>query len=204
MACRDCGKLIVGKPVDSSHRTASEQQGLAGSAPFMPSTTTVETALAAVHEWEAPDYFEPVLGWRSWDIDPDYRPGEVPILNSLNGTPWPPGEAMEAQCNRTRAHDGVPGRNCSCGLYSANNLAHLQSMHYHAYNEEHGRGLRVVGELNNWGKVFPGTQGWRAQFAYPKVIYVPFEAWELAEGLRTGYGVTVKLMNTLKPVKKEA
>jgi hypothetical protein len=73
-------------------------------------------------------------------------------------------------------------------------------MGYHGYDENSDT-VCVVGQLANWGKVIEGTQGWRAEFAYPAVIYVPFEAWRLGAPIKKAYGVPVKLLNLLDPAK---
>jgi hypothetical protein len=35
-----------------------------------------------------------------------------------------------------------------------------------------GLGIAVVGEVLLWGKVIPGSRGYRGQFAYPKHLYI--------------------------------
>src|SRR5215471_2153916 len=65
------------------------------------------------------------------------------------------------------AHGQVPSEHCSCGIYARTDPAG-------AY--EHvslGGSLTVVlGTVKLWGKVIPGTQGWRAEYAYPDSLYV--------------------------------
>jgi hypothetical protein len=73
-------------------------------------------------------------------------------------------------------------------------------MPYHVYSEDN---FVVVGEVAMWGGVIPGTQGWRAQYGYPRQLLVPFEAWRLAAGLRADYGVPITLTNTLALGAKE-
>jgi hypothetical protein len=62
----------------------------------------------------------------------------------------------------------------------------------------------VLGQVANWGKVIEGTQGWRAELAYPVKLWVPFEAWKIAQALEAGYGVPVGLKNYLKPAARRA
>ena len=166
--------------------------------------------------FEAPDLVEPTAGWRAWSVSeelPAY--GVPPKLYSVSwGYYWAPRKKAEAECakpypcsepkivkdRRTgEEHEhviGVPGEHCSCGFYSAKTFEHLQSMGYHAYSEGTGR-FTVVGKLANWGKVIEGSQGWRAQYAYPVMLYVPLEASHLALPLKEGYGVSVRLRNVL-------
>jgi hypothetical protein len=74
-------------------------------------------------------------------------------------------------------------------------------MAYHRYREDD---FVVLGEVSMWGGVIEGTQGWRAQYAYPRRLLVPFEAWRQGAVLRTAYGVPVELANTLALVPAEA
>jgi hypothetical protein len=136
---------------------------------------------------DIPDIAGVVVGWRAWEVG-----GDPPRLHSIvQQTAWNPHERIEADCHKD--HD-VPDPQCSCGLYAARTLDHLSEMSYHLYSDDD---FVIVGEVAMWGGVIEGTQGWRAQFAYPRRLLIPFEAWRLAAGLRDIYGVPVELRNTL-------
>ena len=114
-----------------------------------------------------PDYISPVVACRVW------RWKETG-LQSLNGEPWLPDRPVEARCRVAPAarHVSVvhrpaevPDRNCTCGLYAAKNLEHLQQLGYVSYG--------VCGEVYLWGTVVEHRLGWRAQFAYPKNLILP-------------------------------
>jgi hypothetical protein len=62
------------------------------------------------------------------------------------------------------AHE-PPQTNCTCGVYAAKNLEHLCQFGYE------GRGIH--GEVYLWGTVVEHELGWRAQFAYPKTLFLP-------------------------------
>ena len=106
-----------------------------------------------------PDYISPVVGYRVWRWKPTG-------LKSLNGVPWRPGRPLAAEC-RVAAHD-LPHFNCTCGVYAAKNLKHLRRFGYE------NRGIH--GEVYLWGTVVEHTLGWRAQFAYPKSLFLPPDA----------------------------
>jgi rhodanese-related sulfurtransferase len=155
----------------------------------------------------APDVVGTVEGWRAWRVKLEApRFGTVPKLQSASYNYWwTPRVKARAECRKCRnpdpvAHDHVPGTHCTCGFYSAKTLDHLRSMGYHAYDENGGY-TSVVGQLANWGRVIEGSQGWRAEFAYPAVMFVPFEAWRLRKPLMRAYGVPVKLLNLLDDSK---
>lgn len=57
---------------------------------------------------------------------------------------------------------------CTCGVYAAKALDRLSSIRF--WN----RGIR--GEAWLWGAVVEHERGWRAQFAYPKTLFLPAEA----------------------------
>jgi hypothetical protein len=155
-----------------------------------------------------PDFTEVMIGWRAWGVPASWTPGEVPLLHSVTHGDyvWTPREVVEAHCPKAKFGKGsghgdpptVPGENCTCGFYSAKTRDHLQSMSYHKYDAERSGMFHVMGEVALWGKVVEGTQGWRAQFGYPRKLYVPFEAHKLVAPLKDAYGCEVVLNNILR------
>jgi hypothetical protein len=139
-----------------------------------------------------------VEGWRAWGIKADVESWEIPVLHSVTSGShvWQPREVQIATCNKRKDHE-CPDERCSCGLYSAKTLEHLQSMTYHLYDAEAQGMFHVVGQVANWGKVIEGSQGWRAAKAYPAQLFVPYEAWHLAPKLQEAYGGPVRLKNIL-------
>src|ERR1035441_8671118 len=107
-----------------------------------------------------PDYISPIIGYRVWRWDDAG-------LRSLNGKPWSPCKPLAAKCGAGKAHDAdeVPQTDCTCGFYAAKNLEHLRQFGYE------GRGIH--GEVYLWGTVVEHELGWRAQFAYPKSLFLP-------------------------------
>jgi hypothetical protein len=106
-----------------------------------------------------PDYISPVIGHRVWRWD-------LAGLKSLNGERWHPGQAMTARCRASNQHQ-PPQESCSCGIYSARSLDQLRWRGYAAF--------AISGEVHLWGTIVEHELGWRAQFAYPKNLVVPFE-----------------------------
>ena len=106
-----------------------------------------------------PDYISPIIGWRVWRW---YASG----LRSLNGKPWSPGQPLAAKCGAGNAHDAhePPQADCTCGVYAAKSLDHLRQIGLDRYG--------VLGEVNLWGTVVEHELGWRAQFAYPKTLFL--------------------------------
>jgi preprotein translocase subunit YajC len=117
-----------------------------------------------------PDYISPVVAYRVWRWDDTG-------LKSLNGELWCAGRPLEATCRAAvpgivfgcerpvhGAHE-LPHPECSCGVYAAKSIEHLRQFGYE------GRGIQ--GEVYLWGTVVEHKLGWRAQFAYPKSLFLP-------------------------------
>jgi hypothetical protein len=119
-----------------------------------------------------PDYISPIIGWRVWQW-------VAAGLKSLNGEPWSPNKPLAAACmvsirgrtaGRAEAvHDAndAPQETCRCGVYASKSLEHLHTTGYERYG--------IFGEVNLWGTVIEHERGFRAQFAYPKNLYLPLK-----------------------------
>lgn len=195
-ACVDCGKVMV---VTEEAQKEIEKIGEANL--HVPAPIGLELQEAVTGDLVVPDYTDVMIGWRAWHVEE--RPGFAPQLLSMNSTRWEPREVMEAVCARHEndPKHGVPTLSCRCGLYSAKSREHLLSMPYHYYDPDEG--IVVIGEVNLWGRIVEGTQGWRAQYGYPRKLFLPFEGWRLFDPLSEAYGVPVELNNTLKRNKKK-
>ena len=144
-----------------------------------------------------PDYLEPFVGYRAWNWDEE----GITSLNNVRWAPKVAFVATCPHVEETirvyeeglqhaqlagvtvvgfetdllgrfespeelRAAHPVPNENCTCGLYSGINMEHLQ----HDTDYIH-RGIH--GEVSLWGRVYPHSLGWRAQYGYPKYFVVP-------------------------------
>jgi hypothetical protein len=161
----------------------------------------------------APDYAEPILGWRLWLVVADG--GYLWLESLLYAIRWSPRRALDARCvphrrcdlcNQAEVHAApthpAPDAACECGIYaaaSADTLApYLDSTYPGRPSLE-----RVLGRVRLWGKVIECERGWRAERAYPERLYVPGRlgaerearnnALEIVAGLRD-YGVRVSLL----------
>jgi len=117
-----------------------------------------------------PDYISPLVAYRVWQWD---NTG----LKSLCGEPWHPAQPLAARCRvysagtvvgrAEAAHDAhdAPQANCTCGVYASKSLEHLRTTGYARYG--------IHGEVNLWGTVVEHEQGWRAQLAYPRNLFLP-------------------------------
>jgi hypothetical protein len=150
-----------------------------------------------------PDLVEPVVGWRYWRLDR----GRTRLASlTAHAEVWPVGRTFGAACRFARrdrsdaryqvvggferARHGAPEEGCTCGIYAARDLKTLRSKMLF------GLGLMVVGEVSLWGKVISATRGYRAQFAYPRRLYVVQRTadWDQSSTVRAlgVYGVPVE------------
>jgi hypothetical protein len=149
----------------------------------------------------APDYAEPVVGWRVWLAREDQ--GKTRLRSLFHDRCWPVREPLAAECLRRqlplrRRDHPAPAASCQCGIYAAS-LARVGSYLEPGWKGE--RGDPVVGRVSLWGRVVECEQGWRASLAYPERLYVPIldtkghepRAARVALDL-TDYGVPVELL----------
>jgi hypothetical protein len=154
----------------------------------------------------APDYAEPLVGWRVWVVVADGH--GLPRLRSVvQKTLWPVRAALAAECQQRRTlarllrrptQHAAPELDCQCGIYAAP-LVELEPLLAEAPWET---GVRVLGEVGLWGDVVECERGWRASRAYPQRLYVPqrdarrprLSQQEIALGL-ADYGVPVETLD---------
>ncbi len=129
---------------------------------------------AGVH---APDYVEPTVGWRAWEV---VESDGVLQLSSLRYAGiWEPGTEVAATCRRSLAYlpwgrmpiHTAPASDCVCGIYGAVKVEHARPFLWVAGSE--AAAYRVVGRVSLWGRVVQAQFGWRAEFGYPEHLYVP-------------------------------
>jgi hypothetical protein len=82
-----------------------------------------------------------------------------------------------------------PADKCTCGIYA---LSTKEKYPYYGYD---GRTYAVFGETYLWGEVIRGSRGFRAQYAYPKLLHLAHKDWNYARPLGDAYRVPVRLTN---------
>jgi hypothetical protein len=170
-------------------------------------------ALSAVPDYSlsaAPDYFEPIVGWRVWLVVKDDE--RCRLRSVLYDALWSPRRELVARCFhralplpwRRRSTHLPPAGDCRCGIYATRGpeeaATYLEGRSWADALSVH----RVIGTVSLWGRIVECARGWRASRAYPKRIYVPATRapyWlkapqvdEVALAL-TDYGVPVDLLD---------
>jgi hypothetical protein len=139
---------------------------------------------------QVPDAIEPAVGYRVWEVKGDR------LYSVVHEQLWEPDKPFEAFCDNPE-HE-VPEPKCACGVYAALTFARLFEMGYTKttglFGAPYGQ-VTIAGQVNLWGGVIPGRLGWRAQFAYPRKLLIPYTLWKLAMPLKAAYGVPYQLYN---------
>jgi hypothetical protein len=137
----------------------------------------------------APDFAEPLRGWRAWRVM-ETRAG-LRLCSVIYDETWEPGQPFRAMCQVAGDEHAAPAAGCKCGIYASRASSH--ATRYLVGRNDPLIVHRVVGVAALWGDVFEGVDGWRAAFAYPERLWVPHTpaAGEIARQLRD-YGVPVE------------
>lgn len=121
----------------------------------------------------APDYAEPIVGWRLWHVAE--RGGALRLRSPLYRTPWPPHMELVAVCRRgpEAGRHSSPDPVCGCGVYGSRTVTDAAAYLTKFFKSRDDVLHRVIGTVSLWGTVVECARGWRASHAYPRRIYVP-------------------------------
>jgi hypothetical protein len=151
----------------------------------------------------APDYVEPVVGWRLWHALESS--GSWRLWSLFQSTSWPQRKPLVAECRRLRlaiwpfsrsAHE-APQERCRCGIY-ATSLEELELVPPHQIVLPCAH--PVIGTVSLWGRVVECERGWRASRGYPERLYVPVLELDIARATHVAfelaaYGVPVHVLD---------
>lgn len=149
-----------------------------------------------------PDLLQPLEGWRVWKIvtAPSLRQ-ELPLLRSvILDTPWTPRRkvAAEHSFDLGAKCQGLLKSSCSCGMYAFKSPA--DAFNYLSGVRDRLLGMSVdaaLGTVSLWGKVVECERGYRAQYAYPRHIYLPATACHRVREVTAAFGVPVGVYASL-------
>lgn len=110
-----------------------------------------------------PDYVNPLVGYRNWAYSNGFL--SSPIATNVI---WEPNKRMECGCrNSSREWHKSPSSDCSCGLYAVKELDSNLTIPFLLNLSRH-----IFGEVYLWGKIIEHDLGYRAQYAYPKRLFL--------------------------------
>jgi hypothetical protein len=133
----------------------------------------------------APDYCEPIVGWRLWSIVTDGA--RARLAGHICPAVWHPGSEFVAACDATRRElrrpwrvhptgHAAPAPGCTCGVHAMDRAAYLAT-YVPPVNRPYAwmRPLvrQAIGRVSLWGDVVEGARGWRASRAYPAELWLP-------------------------------
>lgn len=147
---------------------------------------------------------EAVMAWKGMHVR--RKNGHLMLIppSFKQDGPWEPGVWQEATCGGHAPNDlhfdeqlgrnVSPRKDCSCGFYSGRTREHQMRLGYSRYTVENPA---VMVEIELAGKIFPASNGFRAQMVRPIRIHVPHELWEVGRDLKATYaGHAEVLMGT--------
>ena len=129
-------------------------------------------------------YAEPFTGWRCWDVHVDEENERFLLKSITHRVPWEPGEELVADCLGSlfkepgKIHNS-PNLDHGCGIHAVKErgdalawkLLGRKSGEHHDIKFD----TRVYGLVYLWGVVYHFTDGYLAEFAYPKEVFVKNE-----------------------------
>jgi hypothetical protein len=137
--------------------------------------------------------YVPFIGWKGLLASPDGR-----LRSPSRETDWPSRQPLVAECDRDTSF-----ARCTCGIYATKTFEDLKKNSYN-WNDLSAPGwsasrpsddVWVVAEVKLWGEVRRGAIGYRAEYAYPKTIYVPGQKWQLGRRICSLYGCNLKFID---------
>ncbi|HEX5411782.1 MAG TPA: hypothetical protein VFZ27_07955 [Terriglobia bacterium] len=142
-----------------------------------------------------PDFVEPLLGWRAWRVwtPPSRDSNSCPAFSSvILDTPWTPRKRFSAEHSldlgaRCR---GFLDPGCSCGIYAFKDP--LEAFVYLLTVRDRLLSMAVeiaLGTVSLWGKVVECELGYRAQYAYPRHLYLPASLVRYLPKVASTFGV---------------
>ena len=161
----------------------------------------------------APDYIDPVKGWRTWLVVQGHDAARLASVSFP--ALWPRRRRLSAECGRgfhtgagppLRVDHRAPSMDCSCGIYatwSLDRATQIADCATARFRDCLGRSVlgAAVGEVSLWGKVVECAHGWRAAFAYPARIYVLAPPYGRRSQVATGDELVAELTAYGVPVE---
>lgn len=150
-----------------------------------------------------PDLIEPVVGWRTWRI---WRPLSAsyacPTFSSvILDTPWTPRREITAEHSFDLGAKcrGLLESACSCGIYAFRDPAEAFGYSIGVRDRLPCMAAEVaVGTVGLWGRVIECERGFKAQFAYPRHIYLPATISRYVSTVNSAFGVAVGIYASMR------
>jgi hypothetical protein len=133
----------------------------------------------------APDYCEPIVGWRLWSVGVDG--GRARLASHVSPAVWHPGCELLATCDARRRElrrpwrvhptdHAAPSLRCTCGVHAMERVGYLSTylpLANRPYSWMRAPVRQAIGRVTLWGAVVEGARGWRASHGYPAELWLP-------------------------------
>lgn len=129
---------------------------------------------------------DPIIAYRAWQVT-----GGLLGSVATGSAGWPRCRPMRAVCpivNAAAEYHTAPGEDCACGLYAMKTVEALaKTLHY---------GPQIIGRVALWGEIIEHDDGYRAEYAYPQVLFYDDKAFTKSAALAvaSAYGCEVAPM----------
>lgn len=145
-----------------------------------------------------PDFIEPLVGWRAWKVwEPPSGFNSCPALSSvILDTPWTPRRKFTAEHSFDLGAKccGLLESGCSCGIYAFKDVGPAFAYLMKIRDGLPGMSVEVaLGTVNLWGRVIDCERGYKAQYAYPRHIYLPTTISRFMPQIGSAFGVAIGL-----------
>lgn len=131
-------------------------------------------------ERRMPDSVSLVTAWRAWGLGDANGEWRLKALGQDHS--WEPKKRMEAVCAKGIDNHPAPHFSCECGIWAFKSLDLL-------LEALSGYTVKVFGNVSLWGRIIETDKGFRAQYAYPKELWLLDSS---QEQLGYIYGVPVR------------
>lgn len=136
---------------------------------------------------------ELIVGFRDWNLARNEH-GEI-FITSRNDMSWPHRERLVASCGeQVLADHDSPSESCvDCGIYAWNDAPQAQTDW-----EIDRRRKDLWGTVYLWGDILIAPKGYRAEYAYPKELFIKDNGTRrvhmIRQELEDAYGVPVTII----------
>lgn len=110
-----------------------------------------------------PDSLTPITAWRAWALTQDA--GEYRLKALGQHSIWLPKKKIEATCAKGGTNHPAPHFSCECGVWCFKTLELLLPA-------LEGYTVPILGNVSIWGRIIETDKGFRAQYAYPKELWL--------------------------------
>lgn len=132
-------------------------------------------------------YIKPILAFREWTLYYEYESLHLCSPIQMADNTWPKLAALKARCTKagpSPLNSHPPYTYCQCGIYGTKIPAFGATL--------------VSGIVALWGTVYEHEFGYRAQYAYPVVIFKKPNVDHIIESTIHEYGIEI-----LPPIELE-